>query len=57
MLASVLKKVEAEFIRTGGIKEAMSQARRQVRGLRPVGLRPAGTGKAKQEVLRPSRPL
>ena len=32
MLASVLKKVEAEFIRTGGIKEAMSQARRQARG-------------------------
>ena len=32
MLASVLKKVEAEFIMSGGIKEAMSQARRQARG-------------------------
>ncbi|MDO4310643.1 MAG: four helix bundle suffix domain-containing protein [Prevotella sp.] len=32
MLASVLKKVEAEFLRNGGIKEAMSHARRQTRG-------------------------
>lgn len=32
MLAFVLKKVEAEFIMSGGIKEAMSQARRQARG-------------------------
>lgn len=32
MLASVLKKVEAEFISGGGIKEAMSQARRNARG-------------------------
>lgn len=32
MLASVLKRVEAEFVRNGGIKEAMSQARRQARG-------------------------
>lgn len=32
MLASVLKKVEAEFIMSGGIKEAMSQARCQARG-------------------------
>lgn len=32
MLAAVLKKIEAEFVREGGIKEAMSQARRQTRG-------------------------
>lgn len=32
MLASVLKKVEAEFLRNGGIKEAMSHARQQTRG-------------------------
>ncbi len=32
MLAKVLKKVEAEFIASGGIKEAMSAARRQHRG-------------------------
>lgn len=32
MLAAVLKKVEAEFISEGGIKEAMSQARRKYRG-------------------------
>lgn len=32
MLAKVLKKVEAEFIAEGGIKEAMSTARRRQRG-------------------------
>lgn len=32
MLIAVMKKVEAEFIRDGGIKEAMSRARRQFRG-------------------------
>lgn len=32
MLAAVIKKVEAEFIREGGIKEAMSRARRNARG-------------------------
>ena len=32
MLAKVLKKVEAEFINEGGIKESMSRARRQARG-------------------------
>lgn len=32
MLAAVLKKVEADFLREGGIKEAMSRARRNVRG-------------------------
>ena len=32
MLAAVMKKVEADFIREGGIKEAMSRARRQSRG-------------------------
>ena len=32
MLAKVLKKIEAEFIESGGIKEAMSRARRQNRG-------------------------
>lgn len=32
MLASVMKKVEAEFIREGGIKEAMSRERRKFRG-------------------------
>lgn len=32
MLAAVIKKVEADFLREGGIKEAMSAARRKVRG-------------------------
>lgn len=32
MLAAVIKKVEAEFIRDGGIKEAMSRERRKARG-------------------------
>lgn len=32
MLAKVLKKIEAEFIAEGGIKEAMSAARRKQRG-------------------------
>lgn len=32
MLAGVMKKVEAEFIAKGGIKEAMAAARRKVRG-------------------------
>ncbi|MDE5876960.1 MAG: four helix bundle suffix domain-containing protein [Muribaculaceae bacterium] len=32
MLAKVLKKIEAEFIESGGIKEAMSKARRRNRG-------------------------
>lgn len=32
MLAAVMKKVEAEFIRDGGIKEAMSRERRKARG-------------------------
>lgn len=32
LLAFTLKKIEAEFIKEGGIKEAMSQARRQMRG-------------------------
>lgn len=32
MLAKVLKKIEADFIREGGIKEAMFKARRQNRG-------------------------
>ncbi len=32
MLGKVLKKLEAEFIESGGIKEAMSKARRQNRG-------------------------
>lgn len=32
MLAAVMKKVEAEFIRDGGIKEAMSRTRRNARG-------------------------
>ncbi|MDE6480734.1 MAG: four helix bundle suffix domain-containing protein, partial [Muribaculaceae bacterium] len=32
MLAKVLKKVEAEFINEGGIKESMNRARRQARG-------------------------
>ncbi len=32
MLAKVLKKIELEFIREGGIREAMSKARRQNRG-------------------------
>lgn len=32
MLIAVIKKVEAEFIRDGGIKEAMSRARRNARG-------------------------
>ena len=32
MLAAVMKKVEAEFIRDGGIKEAMSRERRRARG-------------------------
>lgn len=32
MLAKVLKRIEAEFIREGGIKEAMSAARRRQRG-------------------------
>lgn len=32
MLAKVLKKIEADFLKEGGIKEAMSRARRQVRG-------------------------
>lgn len=32
MLAKVLKKIELEFIRDGGVREAMSKARRQSRG-------------------------
>ncbi len=32
MLAKVLKALEAEFIITGGIKEAMTTARKQFRG-------------------------
>lgn len=32
MLIAVIKKVEAEFIRDGGIREAMSRARRNARG-------------------------
>lgn len=32
MLAKVLKKIEAEFIASGGIKEAMTRARKQYRG-------------------------
>lgn len=32
MLAAVLKKIEAEFIEEGGIKEAMSRERRKKRG-------------------------
>lgn len=32
MLAAVIKKVEADFIREGGIREAMSRARRNARG-------------------------
>lgn len=32
MLAAVLKKVESDFIRDGGIREAMSRARRDTRG-------------------------
>lgn len=32
MLASVMKKVESEFIRDGGIKEAMARERRKARG-------------------------
>lgn len=32
MLAFVLKDIEAEFIKDGGMKEAMSQARRNARG-------------------------
>lgn len=32
MLAAVIRKVEAEFIREGGIKEAMSRQRRLARG-------------------------
>lgn len=32
MLAKVIKKVEAEFIANGGIREAMSRARRKQRG-------------------------
>lgn len=32
LLAFTLKKIEAEFVKEGGIKEAMSQARRQMRG-------------------------
>lgn len=32
MLAKVLKSLEAEFIATGGIKERMTQARREKRG-------------------------
>ena len=32
MLAAVMKKVETEFIRDGGIKEAMSRERRRARG-------------------------
>lgn len=32
LLAFTLKKIEAEFIKEGGIKEAMSQVRRQMRG-------------------------
>lgn len=32
MLIAVMKKVEADFIRDGGIKEAMSRARRNARG-------------------------
>ena len=32
MLAKVLKSVEAQFVAEGGIKEAMSRARREQRG-------------------------
>ena len=32
MLAKVLKKIEAEFIVSGGIKEAMTSARKKYRG-------------------------
>lgn len=32
MLASVIKRVEAEFIANGGIKEAMARERRKFRG-------------------------
>lgn len=32
MLIAVIKKVEADFIRDGGIREAMSRARREARG-------------------------
>lgn len=32
MLAAVMKKIEADFIRDGGIKEAMSRERRKARG-------------------------
>lgn len=32
MLAAVIKKVEADFIANGGIKEAMSRERRKYRG-------------------------
>lgn len=32
MLAGVMKKVEADFLREGGIKEAMSRERRKLRG-------------------------
>ena len=32
MLAKVLKKIEADFIASGGIREAMSNARRKHRG-------------------------
>lgn len=32
MLARVMKKVEEEFLREGGIREAMSRARREARG-------------------------
>lgn len=32
MLAKVLKKLEDEFLKEGGMKEAMSKARREVRG-------------------------
>lgn len=32
MLAAVMKKVEADFVREGGIKEAMSRCRRESRG-------------------------
>ena len=32
MLAKVMKKIEADFLKEGGIKEAMSRVRRQARG-------------------------
>ena len=32
MLAGVMKKMEAQFIKEGGIKEAMSRERRKFRG-------------------------